>query len=96
MDDSVPRGPDCQPCHVLLTKEQHRRLRLVTTALGTTMTGYLRPLITREIDKQFSRLGLDRIQPANGRSEQGRAGTASTKAATARGIANGPKVRAAK
>jgi hypothetical protein len=79
-DDSVPRGPDCQPCHVLLTKEQHRRLRLVASALGTTMTGYLRPVVAREVNKQFHELGLDRIGPSNGSSKRGRAGTASKQA----------------
>jgi hypothetical protein len=50
-----------QAYHILLTREQHRRLRLVCTTLAVPMSEFLRRLISRDVDRRFFKLGLDRV-----------------------------------
>lgn len=50
-----------QAYHILFTREQHRRLRLVCTTLKVPMSEFLRRLISRDVDRRFVKLGLDRV-----------------------------------
>jgi hypothetical protein len=52
-----------QPYHLLLPDEKHWRLRMVCSMLGMTMCEFIRPLVNQEVDRQWSRLGLDGVRP---------------------------------
>jgi hypothetical protein len=61
MDSSLDDDPGLQGYHILLTREQHRRLRLVCTTLGVPMSEFIRRRLARDVDKQFFKLGLDSV-----------------------------------
>jgi hypothetical protein len=61
MFSSLDDGSGLQPYHILLTREQHRRLRLVCTTLRVPMSEFIRCLVRRGVDRRFVKLGLDRV-----------------------------------
>jgi hypothetical protein len=61
MSSSIEDDPGSQAYHIMFTREQHRRLRLVCTTLGVPMAPYIRDLISRDVDRRFVKLGLDRV-----------------------------------
>ena len=50
-----------QAYHILFTREQHRRLSLVCTTLKVPMSEFIRGLVSRDVDRRFFKLGLDRV-----------------------------------
>lgn len=61
MDSSLEDKTGFQAYHILLTREQHRRLRLVCTTLAVPMSDFIRRLIARDVDRRFFKMGLDRV-----------------------------------
>jgi hypothetical protein len=55
-DDSGFKG-----YHLMLPREQHRRLRLVCTTLAVPMSEFIRDAIAREVERHFTKLGLDSV-----------------------------------
>jgi hypothetical protein len=58
---------DIDPFHVLMPSDHHKRLRLVCSMLGTTMSAFIRPLVIAEVDRRWTELGLDGIRPDGGK-----------------------------
>jgi hypothetical protein len=61
MRASLEDASGSQAYNLLLTREQHRRLRLVCTTIGVPMSVFIRRLVSRDVDRRFVRLGLDRV-----------------------------------
>jgi hypothetical protein len=73
MNQSLEDESGFQAYHILLTREQHRRLRLVCTTLAVPMSEFIRRLISRDVDRRFFRMGLDRVPiPQRTKSRPGR------------------------